>query len=95
MSDEAAEAPAPQDAVRWWNEGEWRPVPSGMLSADTSSVTIAINDTEYPALSELIRYADNVDGYLRMLGVSESSISGQDNSSMEFAEDEETMGMGE
>ena len=94
MSDEGAVAPAPQGDLRWWNKGEWQLIPSGILSAETSNLAAAINDAEYPDLSALIRYGDDVDGYLRMLGISENSISGREDSSA-MPEDEEPMGMGE
>jgi hypothetical protein len=106
MTDRDAELPAPQDSGMWWNEGEWQPIPPGTLNTDTSSWVPAINAgtsswvleinaDEYPELSELVRYADDVDGYLEMLGVGEDSISELDDSSAVPSEGEETMGMGE
>ena len=92
MSELDAELPSPADGVMWWNEGEWQPIPSGMIDAETSTVALAVNATEYPDLSVLIRYADDVESYLRMLGV-EDSISEQEDSSDEFTEGEEGMGM--
>ena len=81
------------DGTRWWSEGQWTPIPSGMLVFETSPAVLAIDDTEYPALSALIRYAADVDGYLRMLGVSEESISELDDSATSFSEGEETTGL--
>lgn len=93
MSDADAEAAAPQGVIRWWAEGDWYPIPSEMLSPETTTLALAINDVEYPDLSALIRYADNVDGYLHMLGISESSI--LDQADPIPAENEEPMEMGE
>lgn len=95
MSEAESQASAAKEAVRWWHEGEWEPIPPGMLSAETSRVSIAISEAEYPALSALLRYADNVDDYLHMLGVSHDSIFGQDDSSTAPNGDDEPMGMGE
>lgn len=96
MSDVGAELPASQDSGMWWNEneGEWQPIPPGMISTETSSWVLAINDVEYPALSELVRHADDVEGYLEMF-VSEDSNPERDDSSAASAEGEGLMGMGE
>jgi hypothetical protein len=93
MSGSDTKLPDPEDGVMWWNEGEWQPIPSGMLDPEAhSTAVLAINAAEYPALSALIRYADDVESYLRMLGV-EYSISEQEDSSNALAEGEEEMGM--
>jgi hypothetical protein len=62
----------------WWNEGTWQPIPPGMLNSKTSTATLAINTAQYPALSTLIRHADNVDGYLRLLGIESSQAVAED-----------------
>ena len=91
-------SPGPDAA--WWHDGEWQSLPDDVLSPDSGLVTLAVNADESPDLAALIRAADDVDGYLRSLGVSVDDLddpegyTGRHEATADAPDDEMGMGMG-
>jgi hypothetical protein len=54
--------------------------PESELVSEESGRSIAINAEEYPDLATLVRFAsdDDVDGYLRAIGIDEETIEDED-----------------
>jgi hypothetical protein len=48
------------------------------LSDEPGGPVIAIDAEEFPALARMVRQADDVDGYLRSLGLSDADIAAMD-----------------
>lgn len=78
MSGSGSGSGEADQAVQWWVDGSWQDAPPGLVTPGKSPYSLAIDANEFPDLVEAIRYANDVDGYLRAIGVSEQTVSADD-----------------
>ncbi|GEM_PF-6800234 len=74
MSTVGSEPPMVGPEAVWWRDGHWQAVPDDLSGADAAGVVLAISRDEYPELSILIQYADDVDRCLLALGMSQRDV---------------------
>jgi hypothetical protein len=63
-----------EQAAQWWVGDRWQEIRPELLDPDQTPFALALNAEEFPALVQAIQFSDDIDGYLRSLGVSEESI---------------------
>lgn len=74
MTTAGSEPPMVGPQAVWWRDGHWQAVPDDLSPADATGVVLAISREEFPGLSILVQYADDVDGCLLALGLSQSDV---------------------
>lgn len=74
MSGPQRDSDESSEGAKWWHEGQWQ---SGSIEGITSDDSIVVNAEEYPELARLIEFSldDDVDGYLRAIGIDDELIS--------------------